>query len=232
MAQVCISITENGLAQPKRPRLSRKRMSREREESVNEKKNENELQDEVEITGEVESPADNIEELAEVEIQDIERELAVALEEVASLRDKMLRLAAESENFKKRMERERFAGLKYAGEQIFREILPVVDNLERAIGLGAVESMSPEKSLTALLEGVQLTLKSLKTTLDKFEVKSVDCVGQPFDPNKQEALTMEASDTVPASHVLYEFEKGYYYKDRLLRPARVVVSSGKAESQK
>lgn len=197
---------------------------------MNEKHNEKDLQDDIEITGEVESPAENLEEIAEVEVQDIEKELASALEEAATLRDKMLRLAAESENFKKRIERERIAGLKYAGEQIFREILPVLDNLERAISLGAVESASPEKNLAAMLEGVKLTLKSLVGTLEKFEVKSVDSIGQPFDPNKQEALTMEASDTVPASHVLSEFEKGYYYKDRLLRPARVIVSSGKAVS--
>lgn len=200
--------------------------------------NKNELREEMEGTGEVGSEiADEIESSAElveedeVEVRDLEKELAVALEEAAALRDRMLRLAADSENFKKRMERERVAGLKYAGEQIFREILPVVDNLERAIGLGAADSATPEKNLTALLEGVQLTLKSLVGTLEKFEVKSVDSVGQPFDPNKQEALTMEASDTVPAGHVVSEFEKGYYYKDRLLRPARVVVSSGKAESQ-
>ena len=197
---------------------------------MNEKHNEKDLQDDIEITGEVESPAENLEEIAEVEVQDIEKELASALEEAATLRDKMLRLAADSENFKKRIERERIAGLKYAGEQIFREILPVLDNLERAISLGAVESASPEKNLAAMLEGVKLTLKSLVGTLEKFEVKSVDSIGQPFDPNKQEALTMEASDTVPASHVLSEFEKGYYYKDRLLRPARVIVSSGKAAS--
>lgn len=198
---------------------------------MNGKKNENELQDDIELTGEVESSDENLDVIAEVEVQDVEKELAGALEEVAVLRDKLLRLAAESDNFKKRMERERLAGLKYAGEQIFREILPVVDNLERAIGLGAVESTAPEKNLSAMLEGVQLTLKSLVATLEKFEVKPVECVGQPFDPNKQEALTMEASETVPASHVLSEFEKGYYYKDRLLRPARVVVSSGKSESQ-
>lgn len=204
------------------------------------KNNENELQEEMEITGEVEtevsevageveSPAELVEEEGEIEVRDIEKELAAALEESTALRDKMLRLAAEADNFKKRMERERIAGLKYAGEQIFKEILSVVDNLERAIGTGAIESATPEKSLAAMLEGVQLTLKSLVGTLEKFEVKSTDSVGQPFDPNKQEALTMEASDTVPAGHVVNEFEKGYYYKDRLLRPARVVVSSGKAE---
>ncbi len=75
-----------------------------------------------------------------------------------------------------------------------------------------------------------MTLKSLVTTLEKFEVKAIEGVGEVFDPNKQEALTMAASDTIAANHVVSEFEKGYYYKDRLLRAAKVIVSSGKAES--
>ena len=156
-----------------------------------------------------------------------EEMLAEAQQEVAELKDRLLRVVAESENFKKRMERERSMALKYSGEQIFKEILPVVDNLERAIEQGGVEGAEAEKNLQGLLEGVQLTLKSLLTTLNKFEVKPVEAVGQPFDPNHQEAMTMEASETVPANTVLTEFEKGYYYKDRLLRAAKVVVSSGK-----
>lgn len=163
---------------------------------------------------------------AEVIEEEAEKELREAREEVAVLRDRMLRMAAESENFKKRMERERLAGLKYAGETIFREMLPVVDNLERAIGQGVVEGAGAEKKLAALLSGVELTLKSLVTTLEKFEVKSVESAGKPFDPQQQEALTMEASETIPANHVMLEYEKGYFYKDRLLRAAKVVVSSG------
>ena len=164
----------------------------------------------------------------EAAAEDAAKELREAREELAALRDRVLRMAAESENFKKRMERERIAGLKYAGEAIFREMLPVVDNLERAIAQGIVSGAEAEKNLAALLAGVQLVLKSLLSTLEKFEVKPVESVGEPFDPQKQEALTMEASDTVPASHVILEYEKGYYYKDRLLRAAKVVVSSGAA----
>lgn len=189
----------------------------------------NDLQDETEKLGDVQSPSENVETETETEAEarDLEKELASAQEEAAQLRDKMLRVAADCENFKKRMERERLAGLKYAGEQIFREILPVVDNLERAIEQGCVEGADAEKSLAALLEGVQLTFKSLVSTLEKFEVKAVEGIGQPFDPNQHEALTMEPSETVPASHIVTEFEKGYYYKDRLLRAAKVIVSSGK-----
>lgn len=207
-------------------------MSDKKKQNGQEQQEELEKRDDLESAlDELEPAAEDVETAVEVELRDVEKDLADALEEIASLKDRMLRLAADSENFKKRMERERIAGLKFAGEQIFRELLPVVDNLERAIGLGAAETAEPEKTLASLLEGVQLTLKSLVSTLEKFEVKPVDSVGQPFDPNKQEALTMEPSETVPASHVLAEFEKGYFYKDRLLRPARVVVSSGKPEAK-
>ncbi len=196
------------------------------------------LQDESEVAAEMENGlkppqdttfGDGPEAQQDEPERDLEKELAEAQQEIADLRDRMLRGAAENENFKKRVERERLASLKYAGETIFREILPVVDNLERAIDQGVIEGAPAEKNLAALLEGVQLTLKSVLATLAKFEVKTIDSVGKPFDPKHQEALTMAESDSVPANHVINEFEKGYYYKDRLLRAAKVVVSSGKKE---
>ena len=162
---------------------------------------------------------------------ELEKELIAVKEENTQLRDKILRMAAEFENSKKRMERERLTGLKYSGESIFRELLPVVDNLERALTTGIVEGVAAEQNLAALKEGVQLTCKSLIVTLEKFEVKPIDSIGQAFDPTRHEALTMEESDMVPASHVLSEFEKGYYYKDRLLRAAKVIVSSGKKSAE-
>lgn len=199
---------------------------------MSEEKLSEELQEEPEVAVEVDDASETPEPAAEETEQagqeacDLAKELSDTQEEVAGLRDRMLRMAAETENFKKRVERERLASLKYAGESIFREILPVVDNLERALGQGDMESADAEKNSQALREGVQLTLKSLVATLEKFEVKPIDSVGKPFDPQHQDAMTMEASDTVPANHVLVEFEKGYYYKDRLLRAAKVVVSSG------
>ena len=164
------------------------------------------------------------------ETKSLEQQLTEAQEEAADLRDKMLRLAADYENFKKRIERERAVTMKYAGEYIFKEMLPVVDNLERAISQGVVEGADAEKNLAALIEGVELTLKSVTASLGKFEVKTIESIGEVFDPNVHEALTMAASDNVAANHVLSEFEKGYFYKDRLLRAAKVIVSSGKAES--
>jgi molecular chaperone GrpE len=204
---------------------------------VSEEKVKEEFQDNSEIAVEIDSGSTAPDETSETEDQgvelerDLEKELADAQKEIADLRDRMLRAAAENENFKKRVERERQASLKYAGETIFREFLPVVDNLERAVTQGVVDGVAAEKNLAALLEGVQLTLKSVVATLEKFEVKTIESVGKPFDPKHQEAMTMAESDTVPANHVLTEFEKGYYYKDRLLRAAKVVVSSGKNEDE-
>lgn len=161
--------------------------------------------------------------------EDIARQLADAKEEVIDLKDKMLRLAADYENYKKRNERERATAMKYAGEHIFREFLAVVDNLERAVQQGMVDDNDSETKLTGLLKGVELTLEGLYKSLDKFEVKPFESKGMVFDPNKQEAMTMEPSDSIPENHVVQEYEKGYYYKDRLLRAAKVTVSSGKAE---
>jgi molecular chaperone GrpE len=204
---------------------------------VSKKKTDDDLHESVRAVGEDSAPPESGEGVVEAEVlessegRDLEQKLADALAEVVDIRDKMLRGAAESENFKKRIERERSASLKYAGEQIFREMLPVVDNLERAIShQGEATEDSAEKSLRALVEGIELTLKSLVSTLEKFEVKPIESVGEKFDPTHHEALTVEASDVVPATHVLSEFEKGYFYKDRLLRAARVIVSSGKEKS--
>jgi molecular chaperone GrpE len=195
-------------------------------EGVSEERKQEAILEEEALLQEEELPEEEVSESG----QDLEKELANAKVEIGERKDQMLRLAAEFENYKKRMIRERTTTMKYAGEPIFREILPVVDNLERAVSQGEKGGADAEKVLVSLLEGVQLTLKSLVATLEKFEVKPVESVGQPFDPTIQEALTMEASDTLPANHVLSEFEKGYQYKDRLLRAAKVIVSAGEQTS--
>jgi molecular chaperone GrpE len=193
------------------------------------KEQENEILDDAQSIGEelpeVEEAGEESPE-AEVVEMSMEQELADAKAEAAAQKDKMMRIAAEFENYKKRMMREKTMAMKYAGEPIFREVLATVDNLERAIIQGETEGVDADKGLAALLEGVQLTLKSLLTTLTKFEVVPMESVGDPFDPSNHEALTMEPSDSVPENHVLTEFEKGYQYKDRLLRAAKVIVSAG------
>ena len=139
--------------------------------------------------------------------------------EKSEAQDKLLRLAADFENYKKRMIRERETSFKYAEEGLLKELLPSIDNLERA--LAHQNSNDETKSMR---EGVDLTLKALLAATAKFGLTAIDSVGQPFDPNLHEALAMEASTDVPPQTVLREFEKGYYYKDRLLRAAKVVVA--------
>ena len=165
-----------------------------------------------------ESTTDNVEQTGQ--------NIDPVLQETEETRDQLLRLGAEFENYKKRMEREREALVKYAGEQVLRELLATLDNLDRAIEQGTGESEDVQKKLDAMLEGVDLTRKGLLSTLEKFEVTPIESVGKPFDPNEQEALTMEPSKEMPPNHVLREFARGYRFRDRLLRPAKVVVSAG------
>jgi len=154
-------------------------------------------------------------------------DLETLRQELDETRDRLLRVAADAENFKKRMEREKEKILKYAGENILRELLTTADNLERALEQGRAEGGDPEKKLAAMLEGLELTYKGLMSLLEKFEVTPLDSAGQPFNPDEMDALTMEESDEVPANHVIREFARGYRFKDRVLRHAQVVVSSGK-----
>lgn len=170
---------------------------------------------------EQESPG---EEQGKTEAEDVSVQLAKALERNRELEDKLLRMAAEQDNFRKRMQRERETALKYAEETILRELLPSLDNLERA-----VEQCKCTADAGAILAGVEMTSKGLLNTLEKFGIKPLSGEGQPFDPNFHEAVAMEASAEVPENQILQEYQKGYMFKDRLIRAAKVVVSKGKVE---
>ena len=157
--------------------------------------------------------------------------LTKELEEARAKLDQVTRFAAEAENSKKRMERDKEKLLKYAGENILRDLLNTADNLERAIEQGKVEGGDAEQKLAALLAGVELTKKGLDTMLERCGVTPVSSVGQPFNPDQMDALTMEANEKIPANHVAKEFAKGYSFKDKVLRHAQVVVSSGPAKAE-
>ena len=184
-----------------------------------------------ERTGAPGNETDQFEELVEtdsveaIESQEENRQERLE-EELASTKDQLMRLAAEFENFKKRMEREQSRLVKYAGENILRDLLSTVDNLDRALEQGDRTDEDVAGRLKGILEGVSLTKKSLLAALERFGVEPIASVGKPFNPDEQDALTMEASDTIPANHVVREFAKGFRYKDRILRHAQVVVSSG------
>ncbi|MDD3618029.1 MAG: nucleotide exchange factor GrpE [Desulfobulbaceae bacterium] len=182
-----------------------------------------------EPAGEEAAPAEEIQQQSgnfAAEAEQLEHDIDALRLEAEENRDRLLRLAAEFENYKKRMTREREVLLKYAGENILRELLTTVDNLDRAIEQATADSDNPRQKLDSMLEGVELTRKGLLATMEKFDVTPIDSIGKKFDPNVQEAMAMESSAEVRENHVLREFVKGYRFKDRLLRPAKVVVSSG------
>lgn len=155
------------------------------------------------------------------ESDDLLSQLTIVYEEARDLEDRLLRLAAEFENYKKRIRRERENELKYAEEKLLKELLPSLDNLERAIEQGRTT-----EDISALRQGVEMTYEGLLAAVEKFGLKVLASQGEPFDPNYHEAMVMEANSDVPANTIINEFQKGYMYKDRLLRAAKVVVSSG------
>lgn len=181
-------------------------------EEISDQENKAEIAEEVEVVPEAESDSDEL----------ATSPLAIARQEVQEAQDRLLRLAADFENQKKRLQREKETSIKYAEESIIREILPSIDNLERALG----QDQNTADFGKQLLDGVELTIRGLMNSLEKVGLKPLQSVGEPFDPNFHEALAMEASKDVPEQRVILEFEKGYMLKDRLLRPAKVVVSKG------
>jgi molecular chaperone GrpE len=135
--------------------------------------------------------------------------------------ERFMRVTADFENYKKRMDREMNDFRKFANESLVKEILPIVDNLERAL---AAQEGSNEVALEGLRQGVEMTLKGLVDGLKKFGVVSVEALEKPFDPKFHQAVSQEASEKYPENTVCHELQKGYLLNDRLLRPAMVVVS--------
>jgi molecular chaperone GrpE len=132
---------------------------------------------------------------------------------------RLLRMAADMENLKKRQERERAELLQYANENLIKELLPVVDNLERALEHGRqLETPAP------LLEGIDMVYQGFLKALGKFGVTPLESVGQQFDPAFHNAVMQEETDQVPDCSVTKELQKGYLMNQRLLRPAMVVVA--------
>ncbi|MGA1790924.1 MAG: nucleotide exchange factor GrpE [bacterium] len=159
--------------------------------------------------------------------KDISDDLAIEKERNKELYDKYLRLQAEFENFKKRMEREKCEYFKYALERLIKDLIPVFDHLELAI-----QSAKESKNFESFSEGIQLIYKQLKDILAK-EGLSYECsVGEKFDPCKHEAMMhMESADHEP-NVVMEEHKKGYFLNDRLIRPAMVTVAKRPEEKKK
>ena len=154
----------------------------------------------------------------------VQDELTSKSEECKAINDKYLRLAAEFENYKRLTQRDQREQIRFGNEQLLKELLPVVDNMERAI-----KAARTNGSDSALIQGVELTLKQLFGILAKFGVQAIETAGQDFDPSAHQAVSYGPSNDVPANKVLDEFQKGYRLHDRILRAAMVSVSSGPAQ---
>ena len=149
-----------------------------------------------------------------------ENALARLEEDLVSARDAALRAQADAQNVKRRAEQDVEKARKFALEQFARELLPVVDNLERALGATA----GHDEAVKPIAEGVELTLKSFQDALRKFNIESVDPQGEPFDPNLHQAMSMIENNDVEPNSVIAVMQKGYTLNGRLLRPAMVMVS--------
>jgi len=150
-------------------------------------------------------------------------------EENESLRDRMLRALAEAENVRSQADRAIADARQFAISEFARELLIVVDNLQRTVEAAETQSVDPRIEDSALLQGVQATLRALLQTLERFGVQLIEALGKPFDPNFHEAI-MEVDDlSKPPGTVTRVVENGYTLRGRLLRPARVVVSKKSGE---
>jgi molecular chaperone GrpE len=144
------------------------------------------------------------------------------LEQVAKANDQVLRVQAEMQNVRRRAERDVESAHKFALDKFAADLLPVVDNLERA--LAAIDS--EDEGQKSVAEGIELTLKTFMDVLVRFKIEAIDPAGQPFDADLHQAVSMVPNPDLEANTVMDVFQKGYTLNGRLVRPAMVVVSQG------
>lgn len=174
------------------------------------------------VTAEIVDGEDGSEELSVEET--LRAELVACRDEVETQKDQYLRTRAETDNFKRRMQREKEELSKFANEKILREVLPVIDNLERAV----THSRDNDGDSSTLLDGVEMTLGQFQSVLGKFNVTPVKAQGTPFDPACHEAMGQLERDDCEPNTVVDVMQCGYMLNGRLLRPALVMVSKAVA----
>lgn len=152
--------------------------------------------------------------------QEKDQEISVFQSEITKLEDERLRMLAEMDNFKKRLTREKDEQVRFASEAVLADLLPSLDNFELALSYGKNNDACRE-----MLQGLQMTHKLLLDALAVHGLEQVGEVGEPFNPEIHEAMTQEKRDDIPSGHVSQLFQSGYQLRGRLLRPAKVVVSS-------
>ncbi len=179
-----------------------------------------------ETPDEHDKPAQAAAEQPAAEKKDASEELAAAKKQAADNLDRYLRASADLENFRRRSVREKEELRLFAVSGLLEDLLPALDNL--ALGLAA--SKQPNADLKAIVHGVELAQQQLKAALAAHGMTEINPLGQPFDPHQQEAISHQTSPDVKPEHVLAVVRTGYLLNGRLMRPASVIVSSGKPAS--
>jgi molecular chaperone GrpE len=145
--------------------------------------------------------------------------------------DKRLYVYAEFENFKKRTARDLLQQMTYANEKLIKEVLPIIDNLCRAKDHACENGEKTEEKFAKFLEGIEMILKQLKDVLGKFGVEELSSVGEKFDPNFHEAMEQVESDEHDNGEVVNEYQKGYKFQGRVIRPSKVSVATKKKKEE-
>jgi molecular chaperone GrpE len=172
------------------------------------------------INSQVESGEEMVTASTETQSQeDVQAELEKSKIEAAENYDKFLRISAELENYKKRAARDKADAINYGTERLIKDILPIIDSLERAL-----DHASGAADFDAFVEGLQLIYEKLCSTLEKHGVERLEAVGKDFDPNYHEAMLQVSSEEYDDNKVVEEFERGYLLNGRLIRPVKVSVS--------
>ena len=157
---------------------------------------------------------------------ELEDKTAALEKEKGELYDRLLRTAADFDNFKKRTRKEMDEARLKSREEVLREVLPGIDNLERAIGAAAGVA-----GAAGVIDGIKLVLRQFQSALERFDVRGFDSVGQPFDPARHEAISQIETTEFPAGSVAAEMQRGYLMGNRLLRPALVAVAKAPAQPE-
>ena len=153
------------------------------------------------------------------DIEILKKQLDEKTKELEQKQETLLRVLADTENFKKRIEREKTDYYKFANEKLIVEILNIADDLKRAI-----KSTESARDFDGLVDGIKMILNQVQKILSQEGVTSIDAVGEKFNPVMHEAMMQFATDKYEENTVVEEFQKGYFLKDRLIRPAKVTVA--------
>jgi molecular chaperone GrpE len=164
---------------------------------------------------------------AQSEHTELEEKIESLEKQVEEYKDKLLRKAAEFENYKRRSENDQLNLINYSGENLIIKLLPVIDDFERSM-----KHMENVKDVDSIKDGIKLVYDKFLKILEDQGVKKIEAIGKPFDVNYHEALMQRKDDSVTAHTVLDELEKGYLYKDRVIRHTKVIVSEDTTHSAK